>query len=423
MLASVRIEAVMAAALRMTGRMSVLLVDHRRRNHFAHSPPASRDLVSLFPSHSRESSGVPVGCPVVHTIAPTPPEATLSTASSLVIIGMGPRGCSLLERIAARPGSVIHVHMVDDQVPGPGRIWRTDQERDMCMNTLAGAVTLFTDASFSGVGPVVEGPTLHQWCQLVAEFADGERAEVPAARRHLFEAGADVHAVVADPDLRAEVARTGPGSHPSRALYGFYCDWVLRTSLRRLGPGVRLSRHRTRAVAIRASDSGGTVVELADGTTVLADSVALAPGWLPSQPSRADQALAADAEGRDVVWIPPESPIHQDLSSIRAGDSVIVRGLGMGFFDSLSLLTIGRGGCFEAAAGHRLHYVPSGREPIIHVGSRRGLPFLAKSAYHGLPPAPALRRVRMAERHGLSTPLRFRDEVWPPLVRDANEAF
>ena len=336
---------------------------------------------------------------------------------------MGPRGASLLERIAARPGSLAHVHMVDDQMPGAGRIWRTDQDRDMCMNTLAGAVTLFTDASFSGAGPVVEGPTLHQWCQLVAEFADGERREVPAEPRHLFEAGADVHAVVADQHLRAEVARTGPGSHPSRALYGFYCDWVLRTSLRRLGPGVRLSHHRTRAVAIRASGSGGTAVELADGTTVLADSVALAPGWLPSQPSRADQALAADAEGRDVVWIPPESPIHQDLSGIRAGESVIVRGLGMGFFDSLSLLTIGRGGRFEAAAGHRLHYVPSGREPIIHVGSRRGLPFLAKSVYHGLPPAPALRRVRMAERQGLSTPLRFRDEVWPPLVRDANEAF
>lgn len=34
-----------------------------------------------------------------------------------------------------------------------------------------------------------------------------------------------------------------------------------------------------------------------------------------------------------------------------------------------------------------------------------------------------MRRVRAAERSGLSTPLRFREEVWPHLVRDANEAF
>ena len=95
----------------------------------------------------------------------------------------------------------------------------------------------------------------------------------------------------------------------------------------------------------------------------------------------------------------------------------------MGFFDSLSMLTIGRGGRFEEIPGNRLRYVPSGDEPIVHAGSRRGLPFLAKSVYDGLPPRPMLRRLRAAEQRGLSTPLRFRDEVWPHVVRDANEAF
>ncbi|WP_147453985.1 FAD/NAD(P)-binding protein [Tessaracoccus antarcticus] len=336
---------------------------------------------------------------------------------------MGPRGASLMERIAARPGSVADVHMVDDHAPGAGRIWRTDQDRDMCMNTLAGAVTLFTDASFSGVGPVVEGPSFHEWCQLVAEFADGERADVAAARRSYFEAGADVSAVLADRGFRAEVRRTGPGSHPSRALYGFYCDWVLRTSLRRLGPAVHVTRHTTRATAIRAAGPRRTLVELADGTTLAADAVALAPGWLPSEPGPADRALAAATTGRDVSWVLPESPIHQDLTGIRAGEDVIVRGLGMGFFDSLSMLTIGRGGRFDEAPGNRLRYIASGEEPVVHVGSRRGLPFLAKSVYQGLPPAATLRRVRAAEARGLSTPLRFADEVWPHLVRDANEAF
>ncbi|MEO7586437.1 MAG: FAD/NAD(P)-binding protein [Arachnia sp.] len=342
---------------------------------------------------------------------------------SLVIVGMGPRGASLLERLAARPARALDVHMVDEHEPGAGRLWRTDQNRDMCMNTLAGAVTLFTDASFSGTGPVVEGPSFHQWCQLVAEFAGGERVDVPTARRSLFEAGAGVEAVVADHDFLAEAQRTGAGSHPSRGLYGFYCDWVLRTALGRLGPAVHVSRHRTRAVAIRPSAAGHTVVELADGTSLTADAVALAPGWLPSEPGRADQELAMAAEGRKVVWVRPDSPIHQDLTEIRGGEDVVVRGMGMGLFDSLSLLTIGRGGHFENASADRLRYVASGHEPVVHVGSRRGLPFLAKSVYDGLPPAAALRRVRAAERRGLTSPLRFRAEVWPHLVRDANEAF
>lgn len=328
-----------------------------------------------------------------------------------------------MERVAAHSACALTIHMVDDHVPGAGRIWRTDQDRDMCMNTLAGAVTLFTDASFSGVGPVVEGPTLHEWCQLVAEFAGGSHAEVSAERRAHFENGADVRDVLADPGLCGEAARTGPGSHPSRALYGFYCDWVLRTSLSRLGPGVKLVRHRTRAMSIRPSPLRATVVELADGTSLPADSVALSPGWLPSELNRKDRELATLAGGLDVLWVPPESPIHQDLTGIRPGEDVIVRGLGMGFFDSVSMLTIGRGGRFEPLPGNRLRYVPSGDEPVIHVGSRRGLPFLAKSVYDGLPPAPTLRRVRAAERSGLSTPLRFREEVWPHLVRDANEAF
>lgn len=331
-----------------------------------------------------------------------------------------------MERIAARAPTSLSVHMVDDSAPGAGRIWRTDQDPDMCMNTLAGAVTLFTDASFSGAGPRVEGPSLLQWCQLVAEFAGGEQwegVEVAGRPREFFAAGASLDAVLCDPAVRAEVSDVHAGSHPSRALYGHYCRWVMETSLRRLGPDVEVVIHRTRAISITPVGEGQMMVGLADGASVVADSVALSPGWLPSEPNGPDRELQRRARGHDLQWIGPESPIHQDLSGIRAGENVIVRGLGMGFFDSLSMLTFGRGGRFEDLPGHRLRYVPSGREPVVHVGSRRGLPFLAKSVFRGLPPAPVLRRLREAEQRGLSSPLRFRAEIWPHLVRDANEAF
>ncbi|GAB3812112.1 FAD/NAD(P)-binding protein [Tessaracoccus terricola] len=355
------------------------------------------------------------------------------SALTVVIVGLGPRGVSLIERIAARGNRRLTLHLVDDAQPGAGRLWRTDQDRDMCMNTLAGAVTMFTDDSFSGVGPVVEGPTLWEWCHLVAEQVTPTPAVeptptppadlVPASHRRAFEEGADVAEVLADEGFRTEVAAAGPGSHPSRALFGLYQDWVLRTSLAKLGPDVEVVWHRTRATAVTTDGAGRPVVELADGAVLPADAVALALGWLESEPNHADKELAAAiaASGADVTWVAPDSPIEQDLSGIPAGEPVIVRGFGMGFFDSMSMLTIGRGGRFEPDGG-RLRYVPSGEEPILNVGSRKGLPFRAKSVYDGLPPAVKLARVRAVDWRA-RRPLRFTEDFLPLLARDATQAY
>ncbi|WP_185975821.1 FAD/NAD(P)-binding protein [Tessaracoccus rhinocerotis] len=348
------------------------------------------------------------------------------SALTVVIVGLGPRGVSLLERIGARGNRELTLHLVDDAQPGAGRLWRTDQDRDMCMNTLAGAVTMFTDDSFSGAGPVVEGPTLWEWCRLAHETITGEPADappIPDSHRRAFLEGADVELVAADEAFRAEVAAAGPGSHPSRALFGLYQDWVLRTALAKLGPDVQVVWHRTRATRVTTDDAGRPVVELADGEVLRADAVALALGWLESEPNHADKALAAAVEssGVDVTWVPPDSPIEQDLSGIRAGEPVIVRGFGMGFFDSMSMLTIGRGGRFEPD-GERLRYVPSGQEPILHVGSRKGLPFRAKSVYEGLPPAVKLARVCAVDWRA-RRPLRFTEDFLPLLARDATQAY
>ena len=58
------------------------------------------------------------------------------------------------------------------------------------------------------------------------------------------------------------------------------------------------------------------------------------------------------------------------------------------------LLFEGRGGRFEPdpdASGGELRYVPSGREPVLHVGSPRGSLYHAKTEYAlrgGRPPLP-----------------------------------
>ena len=95
----------------------------------------------------------------------------MSYMPTLAIIGGGPRGISVLERIVAAaptlPTSLpLDVHLVDDTEPGAGRVWRTDQTRTLCMNTLADAVTLFTESGSTVALPVLEGPTMYEWIQL-----------------------------------------------------------------------------------------------------------------------------------------------------------------------------------------------------------------------------------------------------------------
>ena len=102
----------------------------------------------------------------------------------IVLVGAGPRGVSLLERIGANlpePPGRLRIHVIDDTEPGAGRIWRTDQSRELCMNTLADAVTLFTDSSGTMAGPVVPGPTLYEWCLLVRDRARRSPASDPTA--------------------------------------------------------------------------------------------------------------------------------------------------------------------------------------------------------------------------------------------------
>ena len=89
----------------------------------------------------------------------------MSATSAIALVGGGPRGVSLLERVVsalaerADPDATrIDVYLIDDVEVGAGRVWRTDQTRELCMNTLADAVTLFTDESVHMAGTVRPGP-------------------------------------------------------------------------------------------------------------------------------------------------------------------------------------------------------------------------------------------------------------------------
>ncbi|WP_241267357.1 FAD/NAD(P)-binding protein [Streptomyces scabichelini] len=264
------------------------------------------------------------------------------------MVGAGPRGTSVLERLCASapellaPGAHLTVHVVDPSPPGPGRVWRTDQSAELLMNTVASQVTLFTDDSVDCSGPICPGPSLHTW-------ADGEL----------------------DPD-----------EYPTRAQYGHYLEWVFAEVVRGAPPSVRVETHRARAIRLDDAAEGEQALQtlvLDDGRTLpdLA-AVILAQGHLPTVADRAQQRLTEYADRHGLRHIPPANPADLDLSPLAPGEPVLLRGLGLNFFDHMALLTTARGGRFLRTADGGLRYAASGREPRLYAGSRRGIPYQAR---------------------------------------------
>lgn len=117
----------------------------------------------------------------------------------------------------------------------------------------------------------------------------------------------------------------------------------------------------------------------------------LTQGHLPTVPDRTERGLTAYAARHGLRHFPPANPADLDLSPVAPGEPVLLRGLGLNFFDHMALLTTGRGGHFvpddeqEGGTDGRkdggkgvLRYVPSGHEPRLYAGSRRGVPYQAR---------------------------------------------
>ncbi|MEU3664594.1 FAD/NAD(P)-binding protein [Streptomyces sp. NPDC032940] len=289
----------------------------------------------------------------------------------MCLVGAGPRGLSVLERLCAQERKsprwdTVTVHVVDPGPPGSGRVWRPTQSRHLLMNTVASQVTVYTDASVRIDGPLEEGPSLYEWAKAL-ELGTLEPA------------GEDGH----DDEVLAEARALGPDTYPTRALYGSYLTWAFRRVVANAAAHVTVRTHAVRAVALEDADAeaghaGPQTVTLEDGTRLTGlSAVVLAQGHVPARPSATERQLAGFAARHGLTYIPPANPADVDLSSVRPGQSVLLRGLGLNFFDYMALFTHGRGGVFTRDGG-RLVYRPSGREPRLYAGSRRGVPYQAR---------------------------------------------
>ncbi|MFI1253616.1 FAD/NAD(P)-binding protein [Streptomyces netropsis] len=337
----------------------------------------------------------------------------MSRTTTICVIGAGPRGLSVLERLSANAAAAeqqVVLHVVDPYLGLGGRVWRTTQPTHLLMNTVASQVTMYTDPSVNCEGPIRPGPSLYEWAKFVTLMEPVESESYPAW-------------------VRAEAAALGPDSYPSRAFYGHYLNWVLDRLLCTAPEQVSMVLHHHSAVALDEDEDGSQIVTLDNGARLLLDRVVLAQGHIEMPLSDRERSLRDHADSHGLDYFPPASPAEVDLDAIAPGRPVALRGLGLNFFDYMTLLTEGRGGTYVRENG-RLSYRPSGKEPMMFAGSRRGIPYHARGenqkGAHGRHGPGAFTPETIAslrDRRRAGERIEFRKHIWPLVDREVTGVY
>src|SRR4051812_35422785 len=218
-----------------------------------------------------------------------------STDLDVVIVGAGPRGLSVLERLltrltdAPRKGEV-RVHLFDPCKPG-GRVWKASQSKFFLMNTPAGEVSMFSGPPDDGPTRAGSGPSFAEW-------------------------------LVAHPRWSG----IGPDDYGPRAVYGEYLGTAFEAMVANAPSGV-VVRHVPESAVALTREYGLTTVFGAGGTTVTADKVVLTTGHPRVTPDTAEKTLLTFARQRvGLTYLRGDSAADMPLGVIAPGEQVGVIG-------------------------------------------------------------------------------------------------
>ena len=265
----------------------------------------------------------------------------------IAIVGLGPWGICALERIVTtargglRPGLQVEVHVIEPGDPGSG-VYDVSQPDYLLLNNPCGQLSLYPFESEGEQPPY--GIGLHEWAVAQGYRWLGDECVLDSC-------GAPIE----------------PHHFLPRRIMGEYLQWFYHALVAGSPPSVDIFYHPSAAVDVASRRDGAEQVQLADGRSVVVDQVILTSGH-----------TANSGRSRDGWRELDPYPVTEYVDRVPAGATIGVSGMGLVSLDVVTALTVGRGGRF-AGTGADLHYRPSGREPLVHMFSRSGLPFTAKS--------------------------------------------
>ncbi|EJF34801.1 FAD/NAD(P)-binding protein [Weissella koreensis] len=281
---------------------------------------------------------------------------------NITLIGAGPRNLALLPRLIAhanQSSQATNIKIIDPFGIG-GRVWRVEQDPNFLMNTVTSQLTLFTDDTIQTYAPVILGPNFYQWAKQYG---------IAYIQKNNF---------MNAESFFDEIAKINPNRFSSRALFGVYTKWFYDQLLTDLPQHIHIQFIQQSVTEVHPLASKQFNITIKDGQNFTTDEVVMALGHVDQSQSLEEINLADYAKDKQLTYVPAGHPSEANLQQIKSNEPVILRGLGLSFFDYIAKLTIGRGGKFIRNQDAELIYQPSGQEPKIIAGSRHGIPLHAR---------------------------------------------
>lgn len=289
---------------------------------------------------------------------------------SVTLIGLGPRGLCVLERIlslaARRPESQVRIVIVNKGLPGQGVHKQTLSDRSL-LNTVAGLLTLIPGDGFQP--SLVKG--------LFADFL---------------------------PWLHKRGVAADGGTYVPRRLFGAYSHELYQLLMEHCPTNCHVEYIDDEAIDVQQSGQK-EVTCLLSHRRIFSDYVVIAVGHMLPVAKRGDMII--DIYSGELT-----------SQTIPAGSTVGIQGFGLTAMDAIAELTRGRGGVFVSGRYHA-----AGTEPFIVLFSRSGLPSRARPSDDGC--AGFMPRLQFDKQTALAlrrrrTPgtINFLTDVYPLLAQD-----
>lgn len=283
---------------------------------------------------------------------------TTNVNLKLCVVGGGPRGLALIERLISKYNNsnhIVSIHWIDDSSHGPGRIWNPYNPTYFLMNTVCSQLSAFPDESTGFNEKYIHGPTMYEW--ICSEES--------------------IRWLSGDEELLTQAKGINDNSYPSRSLYGAYLAWAAEKIILTRKSNIRISILNERVTEI-VSDGESRYLITSSESHYSFDYIMLALGHINTSMSDNEVNKNKEFSSCGAYYIPPGDADLVKFKKINKNDNALFFGIGLTFFDYMEALTKQRGGEFYENSHGLLKYKPSGDEPNIYISSRTGVPYHAR---------------------------------------------